>query len=152
MDRIYKLVKLNRLVRNHRVKFASVLLAHRLGLRHLFLRFDPVMACSLSCSMCYFSNPDYVRQIKGIFSSEEIERLAETFFPRTLQLVIGCGTEPTLYKDFPELVNIANKYKVPFVGFTTNGQLLTAQHIERFIEYHLDELTISVHGVTKGTY
>ncbi len=152
MNSIYKLIKLNRLVTSHRVKFASVLLAHHLKLRHLFVRFDPLMACNLRCTMCYFSNDDYRSQIKGVFTETEVERIAQLFFPKTVQLVIGCGTEPTLYKNFPELVRIGKQYRVPYVGFTTNAQLLTPEHCELFIKHRLDELTISVHGVRKETY
>ncbi len=152
MDSIYKLIKLNKLINNHRVKFAAVLFAHQFKLRHLFLRLDPIMACNLTCSMCYFSNKEYRKEIKGIFKNDEIERIAALFFPKTLQLIIGCGTEPTLYKNFPELVKLAKDYKIPFVGFTSNGQLLTEEHIEKFIHYKLDELTLSVHGVTKETF
>src|SRR5258706_2568367 len=152
MDAIYKLIRLNRLVRSHRLKFAPVLAAHLLGMRHLFVRLDPIMACNLRCTMCYFTNDEYRKQVKGEFSSQEIERIAELFFRQTLQLVVGCGTEPTLYKDFPEIIHIAKKFKVPFVGFTSNGQLLTKDHISKFVEYGLDELTLSVHGVERGTY
>lgn len=152
MDRIYKLIKLNRLVRSHRVKFASVLIAHRLKMRHLFLRFDPVMACNLRCTMCYFSDAEYRKNAKGIFRKEDIERIAKLLFPKTLQLVIGCGTEPTLYKDYTEIVRLAKSYGVPFVGFTSNGMLLTDESLARFVEFGLDELALSVHGVTKETY
>jgi MoaA/NifB/PqqE/SkfB family radical SAM enzyme len=152
VQNVYKLIRLNRAVRNHRIKFAAVLVAHTLKMRHLFLRFDPVMACNLRCRMCYFSNDEYVRQIKGQFSEAEVDRIAELFFPLTMQLVIGCGTEPTLYKDFPRLVRIAKRYRIPFVGFTTNAQLLSEAQLGEFVDDKLDELTVSVHGVRKETY
>jgi MoaA/NifB/PqqE/SkfB family radical SAM enzyme len=47
---------------------------------------------------------------------------------------------------------LGKHYHIPFVGFTSNGQLLKQDHIEEFIQYGLDELTLSVHGVTKETY
>src|SRR5882762_2477140 len=102
--------------------------------------------------MCYFSNEAYSDQFKGVFTEAEIRHIAELFFPQTLQLVIGCGTEPTLYKGFSEIVRLAKYYKIPFVGFTSNGQLLKENDIEQFIKYQLDELTLSVHGVHKEMY
>ncbi|MBM2846314.1 MAG: radical protein [Bacteroidetes bacterium] len=152
MERVYKLIRLNRLLRSHRVKFAAALAAHHLRFRHLAVRVDPVMACNLRCTMCFFSNEEYVKNAKGIFTSAEIERLADMFFPRALLAVFGCGTEPTLYRDFPELVRLAQRHRVPHIGFTTNGQLLQEEHIRKFIKYGLHELTISTHGVTKETY
>ena len=152
MNRIYQLMKLNRAIKSHRLKFAGVLLLHILKLRYLFLRFDPVMACNLSCRMCYFSDKEFRKNNKGVFQSDEIERIAKIFFPRTLQVVFGCGAEPTLYKNFPNLVKIAKSYGVPYVGLVSNGQLIEEEHIRQLIDYGLDELLLSIHGVRKTTY
>lgn len=149
---IYRLIQLNRLVKNHHVKFAAVLTAHHLKLRHLFIRFDPVMACNLRCQMCYFSDDEFRKKNKGIFKPDEIDRLAQMFFPQAMQLVIGCGAEPTLYKDYPHLVKLAKTYRVPFVGLTSSGQLITAEHLEKLFAYGLNELSLSVHGVKQETY
>jgi MoaA/NifB/PqqE/SkfB family radical SAM enzyme len=152
MDRFYKLVRMNRVVGNHRVKFAALLAIHHLRRRYLCLRFDPVMSCNLRCQMCYFSAPEFVKEHTGRFSWEQVERLAEIFFPLTLQLYIGCGTEPTTYKRFLDIHTLARKYHVPMVGMVTNGQLLTTEHLERLVDEGLDELTLSTHGVTRETY
>jgi MoaA/NifB/PqqE/SkfB family radical SAM enzyme len=152
MDRFYKLLQMNRLVRSHRIKFAALLAMHHLRLRYLGLRFDPVMSCNLRCQMCYFSGPNFVKEHTGRFSWEQIERLAEVFFPWTLQLYIGCGMEPTTYKRFLDIHTLARKYGVPMVGMVTNGQLLTTEHVERLVDERLDELTLSTHGVTRETY
>ena len=152
MDTIYRLIQLNTLVQNHRAKFALAWLAHAMGIRHLSVRFDPVMACNLSCSMCFFSNGDFRRGSKGVFTDDELHRLAGMFFPHALLVVIGCGAEPTLYPGFTEIVQLAKKYSVPNVGLTTNGQLLSPEHIRQLIAYNLDEMTVSVHGVRKKTY
>ena len=152
MRTIYRLLKLNRTVRDPRLKLAGVALAHASGLRHLVVRLDPVVACNLRCTMCYFSNSDYVRTHKGIFSKEEITRIGALFFPRALMVVVGCGAEPTLYKDFPEIVRLAKQSGVPNVSMVTNGKILTERHIEFLIDYGLDEIMISVHGTTQETY
>lgn len=149
---IYRIIQLNRLVKNHRIKFAAVLAAYHLKLRHLFLRFDPVMACNLRCAMCYFSDDQFRKENKGIFKPSEVERLAQMFFPQAMQLVIGCGAEPTLYKDYPTLVKLAKEYRVPFVGLTSSAQLITSEQLEQLFTYKLDELSLSVHGVRQETY
>jgi MoaA/NifB/PqqE/SkfB family radical SAM enzyme len=151
-DRFYQLLNLNRLVRSHRVKFAGLLGLYWLRRRHLWLRFDPVMSCNLRCQMCYFSDPNYVKEHMGRFSPADIERIAEVFFPWAMQLYIGCGTEPTTYKGFVDLIRLGKKYKIPMVGMVTNGQLLTAEHLEKFVDLGLDELTLSTHGVERETY
>jgi molybdenum cofactor biosynthesis enzyme MoaA len=152
MRTVYRLLKLNRLVRDPPLKLAAVALAHAVGLRHLVIRLDPVVACNLRCTMCYFSDNAYVRSHKGIFSHEEIARIATLFFPRALMVVVGCGAEPTLYKDFPEIVQLAKQSGVPNVSMVTNGKLLTERHMELLIAYGLDEIMVSVHGTTRETY
>jgi molybdenum cofactor biosynthesis enzyme MoaA len=103
--------------------------------------------------MCYFSAPDYVKEHTGRFTWEQIERFAKVFFPWTLQLYLGCSTEPTTDRRFLDILALAKKYEVPMVGMVTNGQLLTTAHVERLVdEGLLDELTLSTHGVTKETY
>ena len=152
MQKIYKLIKLNRIVRSYRVKFLGVLAADIFGVRHLFLRLDPVNACNLQCSMCYFSDSDYAKKIRGRFTREELNRVAELFFPRTLQLVVGCAAEPTLYKPYIDLLILAKRHNIPFVGLTTNGQLINSSSVERLVQSGLDEITLSVHGVAADTY
>ena len=152
MDPVYRLIKLNRLLRNHRIKFAGILCADLLGLRHLFVRIDPVLACNLHCLMCHFSNPEQVAGRGSSFSKEEADRIADLFFKKTFQLMIGCGAEPTMYKHLLHLVDLGRNHGVPFIGIVTNGQLLTEEMIQAFVTRALDELIISVHGVTAATY
>jgi len=150
MDRFYQLLNLNRAVRSHHVKFAGLLGLYWLRQRHLWLRFDPVMACNLRCQMCYFSDPSF--ESIGRFSPEEIELIAKAFFPWAVQMYVGGGTEPTMYNGFFDLIALAKKYHVPMVGMVTNGQLMRPEHLERLVELGLDELTLSTHGVERETY
>jgi molybdenum cofactor biosynthesis enzyme MoaA len=90
--------------------------------------------------------------MKGQFAKEEIERLAEMFFADALQVHFGCAMEPTMFRDYPWLVELAKRYRVPFIGFTTNGQIVAEPAYERMIRAGLDEITVSTHGVGKATY
>ncbi|MBT8256875.1 MAG: radical SAM protein [Bacteroidia bacterium] len=149
---IYKLIRLNRLVRNHRLKFLALFGLHKLGFRYLAINLDPVLACNLRCTMCYFTDKEYVKKFKGQLKIEEIERIAEVMFKRALKLQIGCGTEPTLYKNLPQIVALGKRYKVPYISLTTNANLLTWDSIVELLDAGLDEFTISLHGVKKDTY
>ncbi|WP_281763745.1 radical SAM protein [Neptunitalea lumnitzerae] len=113
---------------------------------------DPVMACNLRCKMCYFTDKDYVKKLKGQLTDEEVQRIASQIFGRALKLQIGCGTEPTLYKKLPELVALGKQYEVPYISITTNANLLTLEKAEELLKAGLDEFTVSLHGVTKHTY
>jgi molybdenum cofactor biosynthesis enzyme MoaA len=145
--------RLNRWVASPRLKFAAILAADLAGLRHLIVRLDPVNGCNLRCGMCFFSDPGWrAEHMKGRFSREEIERLAAMFFGGALQVHIGCAMEPTMYRDYPWLVELAKWHRVPFVGFTTNGQILSRAGFERMVEAGLDEVTLSTHGTNRETY
>ena len=149
---IYKLLQLNRKIKSHRIKFLGLFLLHRFGKRYLAVNLDPVMACNLRCKMCYFTDDDYVKTLKGQFRKEELDQVAKTIFKRALKLQIGCGTEPTLYKDLDYIVALGKRYKVPYISLTTNANLLTEEKIENLLKVGLNEFTISLHGVTKESY
>jgi molybdenum cofactor biosynthesis enzyme MoaA len=148
-----QLLVLNRLIASNRVKFAGVLAADLLGIRYTIVRFDPVVACNLRCGMCYFSDETWYRDNVGSrFTPDQVTRIAEIFFPEALQLYVGCGSEPTMWKGYPDIVGIAKKKGVPFVSLVTNAQLLNRAAVEALVEHGLDEIIVSVHGTRQETY
>jgi len=149
---IYKLLRLNRKIKSHRIKFLALYVLHKLNKRYLAINLDPVMACNLRCKMCYFTDADYVKTLKGQFKEEDLDLVAKAIFKRALKLQIGCGTEPTLYKNLPKLVSLGKQYKVPYISLTTNANLLTEERAEELLKEGLNEFTISLHGVTKESY
>ncbi|WP_303316497.1 radical SAM protein [Flavivirga abyssicola] len=149
---IYKLLKLNRKIKGHRLKFFAIWLLHVFNKRYLAVNLDPVLACNLRCKMCYFTDKEYVKKLKGQFKEEDLDLVAKRIFKRALKLQIGCGTEPTLYKKLSDIVKLGKEYKVPYISLTTNANLLNEYKIQELLEAGLNEFTISLHGVTKATY
>lgn len=149
---IYKLLQINRKIKSHRIKFLGLFLLHKLNQRYLAVNLDPVMACNLRCKMCYFTDEDFLKTLKGQFKEESLDLVAKKIFKRALKLQIGCGTEPTLYKNLPKIVALGKQYKVPYISITTNANLLNEENIEALLKAGLNEFTISLHGVTKDTY
>ena len=149
---IYRLLRINRLIKNHRIKFFGLYLLHQFNGRYLAVNLDPIMACNLRCKMCYFTDPEYVRSIKGQMKTDELDRIAEVIFKRAIKLQVGCGTEPTLYKDLARIVALGKQYKVPYISLTTNANLLTRKKIVELLKAGLNEFTISLHGVNKESY
>ena len=149
---VYKLLRLNRLIKNHRIKFFGLYVLHKLNMRYLAVNLDPVMACNLRCKMCYFTDKDYVKKLKGQLKDDELERIAKVIFKRALKLQIGCGTEPTLYKNLVKVVELGKAYKVPYISLTTNANLLDEEKIKALLNAGLNEFTISLHGVEKESY
>jgi len=149
---IYSLLKINRIIKNPTLKGLGIWLLHILGKRYLVIFLDPVLACNLRCRMCYFSNEEKRKTLKGHFSEEDLSRIAEVIFPQALKLQIGCGAEPSLFKYNAEIVRLGKQYGVPYISYTTNANLLTAEEIDKLLDAGLNEFTISLHGVEKQTY
>ncbi len=148
----YRLLKLNRFIKNHRIKFLGLFLFHKFNKRYLAVHFDPINACNLQCKMCYFTDKEYVKKLKGTFDKNEIPLLAKSIFNRTLKLQVGCATEPTLYKNLIEVFKTAKYYQVPHISLTTNANLLTKEKLELWVQNGLNEIIVSLHGVHKETY
>jgi molybdenum cofactor biosynthesis enzyme MoaA len=102
--------------------------------------------------MCYFSDNDYRKNNKGKFTQEQSDRIADIMFPYALQVVLGCATEPTLYKDYVSIIKKAKAMGVPHISLTTNAQLISKDKITELIGAGLKEVTVSVHGVSKEMY
>ncbi len=150
---VYKILKFNNYIKNHRIKFLGLWLLSVLNKRYLSIQLDPVLACNLRCKMCYFSDSDFVRKnMKGQMKEEDLDILANTFFKNALKLQIGCGAEPTLFKHNVKLINIAKAHKVPYISMVTNGNLLERKDIADLAVAGLDEIILSMHGVTKERY
>lgn len=147
---IYRLLKFNRHIRSNRIKLLLIFTAHILNRRYYSVRIDPVFACNLRCLMCYFSKSRKSESRK--FSRFEFDILAKNLFGNALQVMVGCGAEPTVHPNYFYLVELAKKYKVPHVGLVTNGQLISKTDLETLSRIGLNELTLSVHGAVKETY
>jgi len=102
--------------------------------------------------MCYMSDAAIRKKLHGTFSVADIEAIAKATFSYMIKLQIGCGAEPTIYKHLPYVVKLAHDYGIPYISLTTNGMLLNREKIEELVNNGLNELTLSVHGLTKYTY
>ena len=148
----YLLLKLNSLIKSHRIKFFGLWLLHKFNKRYLAVNFDPVNACNLRCKMCYFTDENYVKKLKGTFDKDDLPLWAERILPRALKLQVGCGTEPTLYSHLDQVFELGKAYKVPHISLTTNANLLTKEKLELWVNNGLNEIIVSLHGVHKDTY
>ena len=149
---IYRLMKYARKVKSPRMKMLALWAMHICRRRYLGLFFDPILSCNLQCQMCYFSDIERRKTLHGVMPIDRVRQLADGLFHRALKLQIGCGAEPTLYKELPEVVRLAKQKCVPYISITTNGNLLTREKLEELVDAGLNEMTLSVHGLKQTTY
>ncbi|GHT58576.1 hypothetical protein AGMMS50239_03370 [Bacteroidia bacterium] len=153
MINVYFLLKINRYIKSVRIKNLGIFFLHLLGKRYIGIFLDPVYACNLRCRMCYFSDDEKRKALShGRFKQEDLPRLADAFFYRALKLQIGCGAEPSLFPYNMELIRLGKEKKVPYISMTTNANLYQEKEWRKLIAAGLDEITLSLHGVTKQTY
>lgn len=149
---IYRILQINQKIKSHRIKFLGLWFLSVFDKRYLSILFDPVMACNLRCKMCYFTDPDFTKRLKGIFKDEDLPKIAAVNFKNALKIQIGCGAEPTLFKNVEKIIELASQYKIPHISMVTNGNLLTKEKITSYSQKGLNEFIISMHGVHKESY
>lgn len=152
---IYKLFKLATNGKTPRfVKLFGLFILHTTRRRYIGIFFDPVMGCNLRCRMCYFSNEEKRKEMKGIVSEQRLDAIEKVLLPHALKMQIGCGAEPTLYVNLEAIVKRARRAKVPYISLVTNGQRLADGTIDlhRLVEAGLNEITLLMHGTRRETY
>lgn len=149
---VYRIIKWYRKIDSPRLKLLGILSLHVFRRRYLYIAIDPSLACNLRCRMCYFSNPEVSKDMKGVFTKEDIDKIAKGVFHRGLKIQIGDGAEPTTYGDLVYLVSKAHEAGIPHISISTNGNLLTSTMLHQLVDNGLQELILSTHGLQQDTY
>lgn len=148
----YRLLKLFGKLKSPKARLLGLYVMHTARRRYIGIYLDPVLSCNFRCKMCYFSDEEKRKEMHGILSEQDMETIAKALFHRALKLQIGCGAEPSLYKNLTGIVRLGKQYNVPYISLTTNGNLLTKEQLFSMAEAGLDEITLSTHGIRKETY
>ena len=105
--------------------------------------------CNFRCIHCYAesdrqSSDEYLNknQILGIIDDLVKHGCLFMFFT---------GGDPLMHKDFFEIYKYARTRGI-FVSVLTNGTLITQRHIELWIEYPPDNISLTMYGASEKTY
>lgn len=79
---IYNILRLGTQIKSRRLKLLGIWLFHVLGKRYIGIFLDPVLACNFRCKMCYFSDEQKRKSLRGTLKYEEIEAIAGSLFHR----------------------------------------------------------------------
>lgn len=135
---------------NH-FKFLVFNIIRVLNIRCYVLRMDTNYLCNLRCKICYFNSKEIEYQKEMDINC--YNNIAEKIFSKVKVLYLSCYSEPFCSSNIVKHIETAkNKYKIPFVGITTNAQLLNDELIEKLIRTNIDEIIISMAGGNKETY
>ncbi|MDD5193545.1 MAG: radical SAM protein [Candidatus Nanoarchaeia archaeon] len=127
------------------IRFLRIFLPAYTG---LFFRPAPIWAhlfvtrrCNLNCKYCYVRDNNKLE-----LDEENMKKIIDKLYILGVRLISFFGGEPTIRKDFVDLLKYANN-KGMITHFSTNGILLTSEHIERIGEAGIDVINLSVDSV-----
>lgn len=101
-------------------------------------------ACNLHCTHCFMNAG---KMLQEELTVEKWKEVLSAFYQTGGEFVTFTGGEPTMYKDFEEVVIFAHQQGLK-VTVLSNGLLWSDENIAR-IKPYLDEIQFSIDGVTE---
>jgi MoaA/NifB/PqqE/SkfB family radical SAM enzyme len=114
------------------------------------LSIEPTTACNLGCPECPSGLKQFSRPT-GKLSAEQHQKLLEKIPSTVFYINYYFQGEPFLNKDFLSLI-IQAKQKGIFTSTSTNAHFIDTQKAEEIVLSGLDQLIISIDGLTQTTY
>tara|TARA_Y100000748_G_C15493334_1_gene487287 strand:+ start:297 stop:1289 length:993 start_codon:yes stop_codon:yes gene_type:complete len=129
------------------------LLQDAFGRRFPYIRLSITDVCNFKCDYCL---PDGYKIDKSdnrtFITAEEIKKLAKALSQLGVSKIRLTGGEPTIRKDFFEIVNILKENSgIKKTVITTNGYKLE-NLAEKLVESKLDGINISIDSLNKDTF
>ncbi|MBO6179975.1 MAG: radical SAM protein [Selenomonadaceae bacterium] len=119
---------------------------------------DVSSICNFRCKFCapQTSNKSNSYYKKGFMSFELYKKIIDNLkmFPHKLKKInLCCHGEPLLNNRLPDMIDYAVESNVAnYIGFATNGSLLTSELNDRLSKCRLTEMKISVEALSDEEY
>ena len=114
------------------------------------LSVEPAGFCNLECPECPLG-AGVLHRKGGFVSMELFKKILNESQPELAWLNLYFQGEPFLNKSLPDLISEAKKYKI-YTSISTNGHFLNEENCRKIINSKLDELIISLDGISSETY
>jgi len=118
-----------------------------------YFEIETVNACNARCVMCTVNAWDKKKNqvmSKDLFEKFVLEAAGYKDWIETVCL--SRDGEPTLDRHLSQRVKMLKDVGIRKVTFSTNGQLLVANLVRDLIEAELDDIMVSIDGLTKSTF
>ncbi len=148
-------------IENYKYKHKKVNMADAIPLDTPFtIVIEPTNACNFKCSFCFHSLKSDVLRNKGFsqdyMSLDQYKKIIGDIvgFPNKIKVLRFSGFgEPLLNKKLSQMIEYAKEFNVAErIMVISNGSLLTNELSSSLIKAGLDELLISVEGLTGEKY
>jgi len=108
---------------------------------------EPNVRCNLKCEMCQVTT--WSRQQPDL-EPDALEAILDQF-PTVVKVKLQGMGEPTMNRDYPELVKRARARGL-YVQTTTNGTLLGKDRGRQLLDSGIDQINVSIDGATAATH
>ncbi|MCU0666198.1 MAG: radical SAM protein [Candidatus Omnitrophica bacterium] len=110
-------------------------------------------SCNLKCSFCYYLNDVKSKNKNKDLSTLRCKNLISYYAAKKMQVLEFTGGEPTIRKDFLELVSFARDKGFKKISLITNGILLSDRSFaRRLVENKVEDFLFSLHGSTSDVH
>ncbi len=113
------------------------------------LSIEPANYCNLNCIECPVS--DEKTKEKGYFKRPLLQKILKESSRSLMSMQFHFQGEPFLNKNLHQLILEAKKNKL-YTSLSTNGHFLSGENAKHIIWSGLDEITISLDGISEESY
>jgi radical SAM protein with 4Fe4S-binding SPASM domain len=140
----------------YRYKFRNFHKSHKVADFPIDVMVESTNQCNLKCIMCYHSDPLIPFQQDGrskYMNLDLFKKIVDECSENKLySMKLSFRGEPFMNKSFINMVKYAKSKNILEVSSLTNATLLTKEKAQQIIDLGLDQLIISMDGLTKKTY
>ena len=118
------------------------------------LQIEPTSFCNFRCIMCYQSDKSFSNKSKGFMSNMTLDlykKVIDEVEGKIEAITLASRGEPTLNKDFKEMLNYSNK-KFMALKINTNASMLDEDLIHNILSNDIQSIVFSVDAADKETY
>jgi radical SAM protein with 4Fe4S-binding SPASM domain len=136
------------------VVFASFYTSRRWGKKHpgnpMSVSIEPTTACNLGCPECPSGLKMFSRKTGNVRNDDFVQWI-DALSAHLIHLNLYFQGEPFIHPDFLRLVEYAHQKRI-FTSTSTNGHFISESVARGIVASGLDQLIISIDGVTQEVY
>ena len=121
----------------------------------LYLLIEPVSACNLRCPFCFQIDKSFTRKpYMGVMDFKLFKKIVDEADEIGVgAITIASRGEPTLHKQFPEMMNhLGNKKNIFEIKVNTNGTFLSEKICHSIFKNNISQMVISADHYIKKDY
>lgn len=112
---------------------------------------DITSRCPLRCIMCRKTHME-TREVQHDMDFDLFQKIAAEVFPHARSVLLSSAGEPLMSRHFIDAIDIANRYSVPEILFTSSGLHLDPRRARQIVDREVGGVEFSVDGASASVY